>query len=796
MAQTRAPRTFFLNEAHEHSRGEKEGGGGVAKYTSIDWRVKGERIAASLRRAQSAIRRTPDPARESHLFLLSAVESKVEKISNDKRKAKDGRVVEEIDLAGKHAVIFQRLGLDLLAVTDRGEAIVHAETGRLDRLLATADDLGSAGPREQARWAFLSDFHPAPPETRADPAWVSSIPHGTAAEVIVEIQPLLTRTEVEAVAQALRNALVADDRQAVLAAGRDFSGRSWFRMRLLRRTVELFARQFQSIQSIHPPLRSVLVASTTKAPPVTGNVPSAPAVGTNLPAVAIVDAGVPLHHPVLAPYLRRQFRHPEAGEPGTDDHASRVASRVVFGDVEAGPAFTPPRGRCQYLDVVVPAYSGRIGQVPIIELDDKAIQDVIIDVARNYPDVRVFDFSFGSYQPLARLDDVRRRERLIEIQDLDNFIFANDLIVVVAAGNSPPGAVPNQPYPDHLDDLDWGLGAWASGFNTLVVGSHVGRAEPGGVAGHTGWPSPFTRVGPGLAGAPVPSFSASGGDSTKDYAFRSPMGVWTCGRTGRWEDAVGTSFAAPIVAREAAILLQQLQRHCVPGVSCFAATARAFLYLVAQRVGEHPFPPRVRKLADRTLGRGLPSAGRLDRPHESSAVLVWQGTLDAPGSIARVRVPVPPAWVAAATRPSLRIVCAWNTPVSAAAPSAWASRDVTMVLKPTLGEDAIRGKGRSSGTYPITDRVWRLDRDGNDEPRPTPPDGEWVVELFYEDVGPYPATLQIPPQQRVGLVMELFDDSDAPVSPQEALQKLPIASTMIQLAGVTHEIQVPVKIRV
>jgi len=79
-------------------------------------------------------------------------------------------VVEEIHPAGKHAGIFQRLGLDLLGVTDRGEALVHAEADRLDRLLATADALGSAGPREQARWALLSDFQPAPPETRADPS--------------------------------------------------------------------------------------------------------------------------------------------------------------------------------------------------------------------------------------------------------------------------------------------------------------------------------------------------------------------------------------------------------------------------------------------------------------------------------------------------------------------------------------------------------------------------------------------------------------------------------------------------
>ena len=45
-------------------------------------------------------------------------------------------------------------------------------------------------------------------------------------------------------------------------------------------------------------------------------------------------------------------------------------------------------------------------------------------------------------------------------------------------------------------------------------------------------------------------------------------------------------------------------------------------------------------------------------------------------------------------------------------------------------------------------------------------------------------------------MLELFDDSSDPVSHQDELQELPIANTMIRLAGLPREIQVPVKIRV
>jgi hypothetical protein len=795
MAAPRPPRTFFLNESHEHTRGEKDGGGLTRPYVSIDWKAKGARVATSLRAARESIRRTPDPSKGSHLFLISTVEEKLERVSDDKRKAKDGRVVERSHIAGEHSLIFQRLGLDLLGITEGGKALVHAANERLDNLLATADGLESAGAREQRRWAFLSDFAPAPPETRADPMWIASIPDQAHIEVIVEIQPLLVRSEVESVAQSLRVHLDTDEGDGVLAAGRDFSGRSWFRMRLRRQTIQSFARDFQSIQSIHAPLRSILFGTAGFSRRAGGEMTAWPPVTANLPAVAIVDTGVPREHRFLAPYRRGQHAHPEVEAPGQHDHASRVASRIVFGDFAAGPAFVPPAGRCQYLDVVVPGYPALSGEDPIVELDDKAIQDELTAVVMAYPDVRVFNFSFGRYEPLARLDEHQRRERLLQLQDLDNFIFANDLLVVVAAGNSPPGAIPNNPYPDHVDDPDWGLGARAAGFNTMVVGSYAGTASPGGIAGHTGWPSPFTRIGPGVANAPVPGFSANGGDVPTSYRFREGMGVGTCNRMGDWEDAIGTSLAAPLVAREAAILLRQLQRHCATGVLCFSATVKAFLQLVARRVGEAP-RGRVRALADRTLGKGLPKADRLERPHGSTAVFVWQGTLDSHESVARVRVPVPAEWMKCAQCPSLRIVCTWNALVNAAAPDIWASRKVTLHLKPTLGADAIRGKGDSVGAYPLIDRIWRLDHDANGKPRLQPPDGDWIVELFYDDVGPYPATLAIPPQQKVALVMELFDQGENPVSPQEAVQSLPVANTMIQLAGVPQGIQIPVKVQV
>jgi len=66
---------------------------------------------------------------------------------------------------------------------------------------------------------------------------------------------------------------------------------------------------------------------------------------------------------------RRKPQGAAAGDSASNDHASRVASRVVFGGVDAGRSgYVPPPGQCQFLDVVVPAFAERIGEVPVIEL--------------------------------------------------------------------------------------------------------------------------------------------------------------------------------------------------------------------------------------------------------------------------------------------------------------------------------------------------------------------------------------------------------------------------------------------
>ena len=74
------------------------------------------------------------------------------------RRAVDGLLTESVRYDESDSRIFGRLGIDLLEVTDEGDAIVHLLPESAERLISTASVLAEVGPREQARWATIDIF--------------------------------------------------------------------------------------------------------------------------------------------------------------------------------------------------------------------------------------------------------------------------------------------------------------------------------------------------------------------------------------------------------------------------------------------------------------------------------------------------------------------------------------------------------------------------------------------------------------------------------------------------------------
>ena len=778
-------RTFYLNEQHELSRGEKPGGGRVPQYVDIDWASKGRRISQSLEGVRSAIRASKDPLRDHHYFVLASPVAEVRKRSKDKKKAPDGVVSDGIQFAKEESRVFRRLGLDLLQVTDDGRAVVHMRPERVDQLMSTSEVLEEVGPREQARWAGIDGFSLIPPELRVDDGWLRSLKAHGPADAVVEFQPLLTRSEIDTLLRAISGVLREQYREALTGMGSDFSGRHWVRGQLTPETLRAVARAFYSIQTLHSPLVSYV--SATRPVERSSRMPQTRAVPRHvIPGEWPTDGrssryGVPADHSKLAPYRRGSFVSSGSYGSPVGDHGSFVASRVVFGDPDFGngPPSTP-QGTCRYYDIV----AGLNAE----EIDDKGVAPAMTAVVGTAPDVRVFNLSFDT-RPLGLLEITKQRENLILVQDLDNFVFQNDIVVVVSAGNSPKGVQPSARYPLVHEDAEWQLGAWARGFNVLTCGSFVDRLHAGGLVQNVGWPSPFTRMGPGLCESPKPDFSAQGGNCTPAMQPAPGLGVWGTTSAAVWEDRSATSFAAPLLAREAAFVFQLLQSVCQQGARPYAVTVKAFLALTA-------IPPKVsgaaEDLAGRTLGRGRANSGRLERASAGTAVMLWQGVLDGNEDIARIKIPVPRDWCGQAAEPKLRLVVAWDPPVNAAASGLWATRKVSAHLKRSPESKSLHGSRSGYESYPWIDRTYDLQKGVGDGA----PDGDtWLLELAYEQIADYYPGITFNPQQRVAFAAEIFDAGEDPLGPQPFMLSLPVANTMVRLSIPPQTVKTPVIVR-
>jgi hypothetical protein len=780
-----SPKTFYLNEQHELSRGEAPGGGRTPEFVGIDWAAKGRSIFESLETVKAQISASKDPLRAQHYFVLATPVQEIQKRSKDQKKAPDGILSQGVRFDEEDSRVFRRLGLDLVDVTPKGEAIVHMRPDRLEQLASTAAGLERIGAREKTRWASIDMFGLIPPDLRLDRSWVDSLRPRHSTDAVVEFQPLLARSEVGVLLQTINGLLRNDRQEALTGLGTDYSGRHWVRGKITPESLKAIARMFYSVQTLHSPLLSRAAMATRSSRPATSvstrRGPIRPADVSTFPTVAVLDTGVPADHSILATYRRGAFISPDSYGSPIGDHGSFVASRVVFGDSDFGndPPVTPA-GTCRYYDVLV--------AVDYQDIDNKGISRAVEAVVGTAPDVRVFNFSFDT-APLDQLDPIKQHENLLLVQDLDNLIFQHDLMVIISAGNSPPGAQSSTPYPMNYDDPQWQLGAWARSFNSLTCGSFVNRLTPGALVTTRGWPSPFCRVGPGLCDSPKPDFSAPGGNSTQTMGNSPGLGVWGLTSAAMWEDRAGTSFAAPVLAREVAFTMHSLQRVCQQGARPYGVTARAFLVLTATAAN---VSGAAAELAKRSLGRGAADHRRLEHPVPESAVMLWQGILEGPGDIARIKLPIPRAWYDVAASPTLRIVVCWDPPVNAAVRGLWATRKVTAHIKVNPKEPSLHGTRGGNGAYPMIDRKYDLRR----LPKDVAVEGDiWLIELSYSQIADYHSAITFNPQQRVAFAAEIYDDSDAPESPQSAVQALPAALTMTRLSVQARPIAPPVVVR-
>jgi hypothetical protein len=267
------------------------------------------------------------------------------------------------------------------------------------------------------------------------------------------------------------------------------------------------------------------------------------------------------------------------------------------------------------------------------------------------------------------------------------------------------------------------------------------------------------------------------------------MGVWGIDANGNWSERIGTSYAAPLLSREAAFAFQALETVCPPGNRPYSALVKAFLALTASR----PIAtPAIKQLVERTQGYGVASAQRLSNPDSRSAVFLWQGLLEDKDDMALVQIPIPKQWLLATQNPKMRFVISADVPVNAAASEIWASRKISVKVRPAPDSKALRAQKRKGGeSYPLVFQEYTF---GNVDANALQSDS-WIVEIAYDDIADYLPSMAFASQQRVAFSAELFDDSPTPTSPQPRLQAMPVIASMNRLTAQTVVVKTPVVLR-
>ena len=195
-------------------------------------------------------------------------------------------------------------------------------------------------------------------------------------------------------------------------------------------------------------------------------------------------------------------------------------------------------------------------------------------------------------------------------------------------------------------------------------------------------------------------------------------------------------------------------------------------------------PKQYEKLAKHTLGFGRVTLEDVEATTEDRALFLWQGIIGSEDEILTVELPVPGDWVKACEAPELRLVCAWETPVNAAAENIWACRKLDITLRPLGGAEALKASNTNSKGYPLIERTYAISGNARTE---FEKNDACLLELKYThlEMAEYPAGfLDFTPQQRISLAFEIHDAQAGGPSPHVYVQALPVAASLNRLSTI------------
>lgn len=271
----------------------------------------------------------------------------------------------------------------------------------------------------------------------------------------------------------------------------------------------------------------------------------------DLPVVGILDTGVDFGSSILKDFVIDEWI---ADDITTFNpyHGTGCAIRAMFGNdlanqIEAN-SLTPK------VRIVSGIISNGKEPVPFSKFIDrirKAIKEL-----KKY--TKIFNLSFNSDEPIDG-DYIST-----VAYELDTIMRSEGVQIIISSGNHKLYRVYSD-LNDILDDEDSRISSPADSILGITVGSYVTKDNPYSVSQEYDI-APYSRVGFGLGGMQKPDLVAPGGNIYYNASLNEDVVICEdCalipGSDGNLNYDCGTSFAAPVLAGDYAVLTNQLPIH-------------------------------------------------------------------------------------------------------------------------------------------------------------------------------------------------------------------------------------------
>jgi hypothetical protein len=388
--------------------------------------------------------------------------------------------------------------------------------------------------------------------------------------------------------------------------------------------------------------------------------------------IGVIDSGLTSAHPLIAGSLIAAFGEPtNLGDSDEKGHGTPVSGIATYGDLRQRISTPPFKARFRIASARVVNARG--------SFDDEQLVPTQMENA-----IRRLHDEFGCRVINISLGDIKRpvgAKPSAWAAVLDSLARELDVVIVVSAGNTSWAKLAAlgdsivQDYPNFLTNDSNRILEPASAVNVLTVGS---IAHSNGLSDNDSdnvgvrpitqstQPSPFTRTGPGANKVLKPDLVDFGGtavfdgptQSLQSGSYRANAGILSTHHEYlqqllRFHS--GTSFAAPLVAHKAALLIETF-----PDAS--ANLVRALLGLSA----EHPEAATSCLGNDddamfNVLGYGVADIERALLSEDNRVVLYAEDTLAA-DKFAVYEVPIPDVFQTKGAR-QIRVALSFDPPV-------------------------------------------------------------------------------------------------------------------------------------